>query len=111
MKGKIKCLLLQIIFPIFGNLIPQSLHISVTCTTLRIHTIKNVFCSSDENMLDGVMYAAWLLLDEYYTRGEYAMIGECRHLLTKRCRAELHSAHNREFCTGFYTIVDSVLSI
>lgn len=72
---------------------------------------QNVFCSSDENMLDGGMYAAWLLLDEYYTCGEHAMIGECRHMLTKRCRAELHSEHNREFCTGFYTVVDSILSI
>lgn len=72
---------------------------------------QNVFCSPDENKLDGVMYAAWLLMDEYYTRGEHAMIGECRHLLSKRCRAELHSGHNGEFCTGFYTVVDSVLSI
>ena len=72
---------------------------------------QNVWGSPDENKLDGVMYAAWLLLDEYYTRGEYAMIVECRHLLTKRCRAELHSEHNKEFCTGFYTVVDSVLSI
>jgi hypothetical protein len=72
---------------------------------------QNVWGLPDENKIDGVMYAAWLLLDEYYTRGEYAMIVECRHLLTKRCRAELHSEHNREFCTGFYTVVDSVLSI
>lgn len=72
---------------------------------------QNVWGSPDENKLDGVMYAAWLLMDEYYTRGECSMIGRCRHLLTKRCRAELHSEHNREFCTGFYTVVDSVLSI
>lgn len=50
-------------------------------------------------------------MDEYYTRGEHAMVGECRRLLSKRCRAELHSEHNSEFCTGFYTVVDSVLSI
>lgn len=72
---------------------------------------QNVWGSPDENKLDGVMYAAWLLMDEYYTRGECSMIGRCRHLLTKRCRAELHSEHNREFCIGFYTVVDSVLSI
>lgn len=71
----------------------------------------NSWGSPDENRLDGVMYAAWLLMDEYYTRGEHAMIGECRRLLTKRCRAVLHIVHNSEFCTGFYTVVDSVLSI
>lgn len=78
--------------------------------TTYSHT-QNVWGSPDENNLDGVSYAAWLLMDEYYTRGEYAMIGECRRLLSKRCRAELHSEHNNEFCTGFYTVVDSVLSI
>lgn len=79
-------------------------------TTYYSHN-QNVWGSPDENKFDGVMYAAWLLLDVYYTCGEYAMIVECRRLLTKRCRAELHSEHNREFCTGFYTVVDSVLSI
>lgn len=72
---------------------------------------QNVWGSPDESKLDGVMYAAWLLLDVYYTRGEYAMFVECRSLLAKRCRAEHHSEHNGEFCTGFYTVVDSVLSI
>lgn len=71
---------------------------------------QNAWRSPDENRLDGTTYVAWWLMDEYYTRGEHAMIGECRRLLTKRCRAELHSEHNREFCTGFHTVVDSVLS-
>ena len=74
------------------------------------HT-QTVWGSPDENKLDGVSYAAFLLIDEYYTRSEYAMFVECRRLLSKRCRAELHSEHNSEFCTGFYTVVDSVLSI
>ena len=48
---------------------------------------QNAWRSPDENRLDGTTYAAWWLMDEYYTRGEHAMIGECRRLLTKRCRA------------------------
>ena len=80
------------------------------CNTTYSHD-QNVWGSPDENKLDGVMYAAWLLMDVYYMRGEYAMIGECRRLLTERCRAELHGEHDRGFCTGFYTVVDSVLSV
>lgn len=39
---------------------------------------QNAWRSPDENRLDGTTYAAWWLMDEYYTRGEHAMIGECR---------------------------------
>lgn len=88
----------------------EYVYLSNVYNTTYLH-IQNVWGSLDEDRLDGVMYAAWLLMDEYYMRGEHAMIGECRRLLMKRCRAELHSEHNGEFCTGFYTVVDSVLSI
>lgn len=70
----------------------------------------NSWRSPDENKFDGTTYAAWWLMVVYYLRGEHAMIGECRRLSMKRCRAVLYSEHNREFCTGFYTVVDSVLS-
>ena len=79
------------------------------CDTTCSHS-QNVWRSPDGNRFDGATYAVWWLMGEYYTRGEHAMIGECRRLLTKRCRAELHCEHDREFCIGFHTVVDSVLS-
>lgn len=67
--------------------------------------------SPDETRMDGVAYAAWYLMDEYYTRGESAMLKEAHRLLTKHDRVGLHSEHNSEFCTGFYTVVDSLISL
>ena len=64
--------------------------------------------TTEENQEDGMVYAAWCLLDAYYN-GD-CIRSEARYYLTKTGMAIMRAGHGNEFRRGFYTVIDKVLA-
>ena len=62
----------------------------------------------EENRVDGMVYAAFCLLDAYYN-GD-GIRAEARYYLTKNSLSSMRAEHGDEFRRGFYSVIDRVLT-